>query len=210
MKIGTLAAVSAIAITAAGAASALTLTAFDDSGFAYPDPANSTTILGGTVVIPFSATIAAGNDSGIFRSPYDEGATNDIVENSTLTDADEIQYFVAGPSSTPNPIVLAFAEAQTSFSFLWGSPDDYNTLTFKLNGAVVDSYVGSAVTTPTSFGSVFAEYEGRFDTVEFLSDPNNAFEFASIETTPVPLPAAGWMLLAGLGGMAAMKRRKKA
>jgi len=26
---------------------------------------------------------------------------------------------------------------------------------------------------------------------------------------PVPLPAAGWMLLAGFGGMAAMKRRKK-
>jgi hypothetical protein len=26
----------------------------------------------------------------------------------------------------------------------------------------------------------------------------------------VPLPAAGWMLLAGLGGIAAMKRRRKA
>lgn len=28
--------------------------------------------------------------------------------------------------------------------------------------------------------------------------------------TPVPLPAAGWLLLAGLGGLAAAKRRKKA
>lgn len=27
---------------------------------------------------------------------------------------------------------------------------------------------------------------------------------------PIPLPAAGWMLLAGIGGIAAMKRRKKA
>lgn len=26
---------------------------------------------------------------------------------------------------------------------------------------------------------------------------------------PIPLPAAGWMLLAGLGGLAAMRRRKK-
>ena len=30
------------------------------------------------------------------------------------------------------------------------------------------------------------------------------------EVNPIPLPAAGWMLLAGLGGLAAMKRRKKA
>ncbi len=28
-------------------------------------------------------------------------------------------------------------------------------------------------------------------------------------TNPIPLPAAGWMLLAGIGGLAAMKRRKK-
>lgn len=28
-------------------------------------------------------------------------------------------------------------------------------------------------------------------------------------TNPVPLPAAGWLMLAGLGGMAAMRRRKK-
>ncbi|MEO9576479.1 MAG: VPLPA-CTERM sorting domain-containing protein [Tateyamaria sp.] len=42
--------------------------------------------------------------------------------------------------------------------------------------------------------------------------PRNTPEFfiASIHTTPVPLPAAGWMLLAGVGGLAAMRRRKKA
>ncbi|MEM9709309.1 MAG: choice-of-anchor K domain-containing protein [Pseudomonadota bacterium] len=28
--------------------------------------------------------------------------------------------------------------------------------------------------------------------------------------TPVPLPAAGWMLIAGIGGLAALRRRKKA
>lgn len=37
--------------------------------------------------------------------------------------------------------------------------------------------------------------------------------FANVEAPEanvIPLPAAGWMLLAGLGGLAAMKRRKKA
>ena len=37
-----------------------------------------------------------------------------------------------------------------------------------------------------------------------------AFQFKIGETaTPIPLPAAAWMLLAGVGGIAAMSRRKK-
>ena len=30
------------------------------------------------------------------------------------------------------------------------------------------------------------------------------------EVPPIPLPAAGWLLLAGIGGLAAMRRRRKA
>jgi len=45
----------------------------------------------------------------------------------------------------------------------------------------------------------------------FCRDFNeNDVALKSFEVSPVPLPAAGWMLLAGLGGIAAMKRRKKA
>jgi hypothetical protein len=33
--------------------------------------------------------------------------------------------------------------------------------------------------------------------------------FRAPDTAPIPLPAAGWMLLAGIGGLAAMRRRKK-
>ena len=29
------------------------------------------------------------------------------------------------------------------------------------------------------------------------------------DLTPIPLPAAGWLLMAGVGGLAAMRRRKK-
>lgn len=34
--------------------------------------------------------------------------------------------------------------------------------------------------------------------------------YAHVDVAPVPLPAAGWMLLAGVGGLFAAKRRKKA
>lgn len=54
---------------------------------------------------------------------------------------------------------------------------------------------------------------GKISSISFGAD---AFVFSSDEFSiksigaQVPLPAAGWMLLAGLGGLAAMKRRKKA
>ncbi|CUH41013.1 VPLPA-CTERM protein sorting domain protein [Jannaschia seosinensis] len=37
---------------------------------------------------------------------------------------------------------------------------------------------------------------------------NDSFTVASIDVAPVPLPAAGWMLIAGLGGIAAARRRR--
>ncbi len=41
-------------------------------------------------------------------------------------------------------------------------------------------------------------------------DDNHDDIVLRVDVSPVPLPAAGWMLLAGVGGMAAVKRRRKA
>ena len=42
-------------------------------------------------------------------------------------------------------------------------------------------------------------------------DLNGArFGVATTTASPVPLPAAGWMLIAGLGGLGLMRRRKRA
>ena len=47
---------------------------------------------------------------------------------------------------------------------------------------------------------------GSYVTFEMIAGPNAYVSGISA----VPLPAAGWLLLGGLGGLAAMKRRKKA
>lgn len=68
----------------------------------------------------------------------------------------------------------------------WNGPgtidfDDGSQVVFTLESAAV---IGKGATTSTG--------------VEFVS------------TTPIPLPAAGWLLLAGVGGLAAAKRRTSA
>lgn len=47
--------------------------------------------------------------------------------------------------------------------------------------------------------------------MSFLTTEGNARvdDVKGSYTPPVPLPAAGWMLLAGIGGLTAMRRRKK-
>jgi hypothetical protein len=71
-----------------------------------------------------------------------------------------------------------------------------------------------------NFGTVGLAFRNdlflRVDTVRFYAGGTNPFDdgnanitAAGLEVAPVPLPAAGWMLLAGLGGMAALRRRQK-
>ncbi|MEM8580040.1 MAG: VPLPA-CTERM sorting domain-containing protein [Pseudomonadota bacterium] len=66
------------------------------------------------------------------------------------------------------------------------------------NGETGESLTISAIYTGADFAN-----GGEF----FFFDN---FRVKSIDATVVPLPAAGWLLLAGVGGLAALKRRKKA
>ncbi len=45
---------------------------------------------------------------------------------------------------------------------------------------------------------------------DLLNDFGDGFKVASITLTAIPLPATGLLLLAGVGGLAAMRRRKGA
>lgn len=153
-----------------------------------------------------------GSQSGFSKSPFDKTP----FENSQ-------DYFSAIGTGAPgtgggaaSPVTLTFGKTQTAFNMLWGSIDSYNKIEFSLNGATqlsqdgddIIGIVGSGGTSPNYEEVAIVKFSDlSFDSVTFSSlKGKNSFEFA---LAPVPLPAAGWLMIAGLGGLAAMRRRKK-
>lgn len=105
--------------------------------------------------------------------------------------------------------------ATNEFALLWGTPDSYNTLSFYLDGVEVGSVTGSQITSQAGYTNaayVRVTTDSLFDEVVFSSG-QNSFEYAipTVDGTlpAVPLPAAGWLMLGGLGALGAVRKLRK-
>jgi hypothetical protein len=126
-----------------------------------------------------------------------------------------------GNNNNESTVDLSSLEA-SYVSFLWGSPDTFNFLTvstnagdyffssssapgisFPFNGADVGYYVGFQVDgiDDMSIDSLIFSY---------VEAPQNAFEASNFSVTPVPEPETYALMLAGLGVVGFMARRRKA
>ena len=87
-------------------------------------------------------------------------------------------------------------------------------------GSMLSDWTKAKLDKDSSLACYEEDDRGRGRNKEYKFECFSAFKITSVtvkwhepeEPPPnvVPLPAAGWMLLAGLGGIAAMKRRRKA
>lgn len=103
-------------------------------------------------------------------------------------------------STTPGfsaTAMIDFASPQTSYSFLWGSPDAFNTVS---DGAT--TVTGSGL---TSGVYTFSDTAG-FSSLTFAST-GVAFELAQV--APIPEPGTWALVLAGLAAVGVASRSRK-
>lgn len=128
--------------------------------------------------------------------------------------ASQISYYILPYNRSAD---LRFSEVQNNLTFLWGTPDTFNYVRFYLTGtagAVLDISRGNLdiAGTQGTRSKLVTISDLLFDRVVFSSG-GQSFEFASIsvapDVAPVPVPAAGLLLISALGGVAVLRRTKK-
>jgi hypothetical protein len=146
------------------------------------------------------------NVSGDFgangRSPWD-------ALNSTLDFNDPGALFSSVRNGTAT---YDFGGVFRQLSLVWGTRGPLNTLKLFLNGNETFSMTGSgpaAFSTNVNNSVLVTISDLQFDTM-VVGAGNPAFEFANVTVAPIPLPAAGLLLVGALGGLAALRRRKAA
>ena len=127
-------------------------------------------------------------------------------------------WVAAGPSNNNNlggDATLTLPTGTTYVSFLWGSPDTYNTLTVNTDAGSLAFTAAALGILPVAGSQIQANYVNFTPTgaataitsLVFSSPNTNAFEISNV--TAVPEPGTYAMLLAGLGALGVVARRRR-
>jgi len=172
-------------------ASAVTISLVSDNASIVPSTNFITAPVSSSGVFALSTT---GSDLGVKRSPY---------ENTPIANT---PYSIISSGSLGAGSATYDCPNCTTFSFLWGSPDDYNFVRFYsgLNGTgdLISTFIGTDVVPPGTVGLGFNEVGfaasgGTFSSVVFSDSGRAAFEYSNVRVNSVPGPIVG----SGLSGL---------
>lgn len=178
--------------------------------------------VGGTnngVTINFTpdAKAVQGGETGKYAAPFVSGGNGAGFGNADGPDA--TTYITTGSTGAASnaKVEILLPGYNVYFGLLWGSVDDYNTLSFYDGNTLVGSITGNdVVASPNGDqgvnGTLYVNIisDTAFNRIVATSS-QYAFEFDNIafnETNPVPEPGTLALLGLGLLGAGAMRRRR--
>jgi hypothetical protein len=177
---------------------------------------------GGTfLTLSGPGTVGSGGAlSGVDTGTISGGTVFSTNESFAATPMGATGPFLATGRTPDNdgPATLTLASGLKEISFLWGSPDLFNILTVKSSDGSSAMFTAAGMGFSVTNGNQsFAQYvtfvaaAGTMITsLIFDNSPNrNAFEVANFNVTPVPEPETFALILAGLGAIGFITRRRR-
>lgn len=163
-----------------------------------------------------TAQVVQGAASGLYAAPFVSGSNGvGFGSPDQPTGADTTRYLSTGIGS----VIFNFTYGQRYFGLLWGSVDNYNSLSFYSHGSLVGSFTGTDVWASANGdqgqqGTYYVNFyntNGTFDKV-IASSTQYAFELDNVAyNSRSSVPDSGTTaLLFGLGFVAMIAARRKA
>lgn len=164
--------------------------------------------------------VASGTAGGLNYTFTDGALYNAPIPAVTAAPVGSVDNFWSvgtSPLLQTGPGEVTFSGTGAQYvGFLWGSVDSYNTVDFYSGATLLGSYNGSYALNPANgnqgaAGTVYFNAVGtstqKITRMVFTSG-NNAFETDNFAVSAVPEPETYAMLLAGLGLMGTIIRRR--